>query len=243
MNGTAPIAQLRKSSERGQFSLGWLDSLHSFSFGNYHDPQHMGWSDLRVINQDIVQPGSGFGRHGHADMEILTYVTSGTLEHRDSLGTAGQIRPGEIQRMTAGTGIEHSEMNPSDRAPVSFLQIWVLPGQRGLAPGYEQVRYAPSSPDQPLQLIASPQSGAGQVKVHQDMNLYRGVLEGGAHIPFAAAAGRQLWLQVVRGALDVAAGGADYSLTEGDGLGLVDPGPLTLRARSDTEFLLFDLRG
>lgn len=230
--------RIRKASARGGTRLDWLDSRHSFSFGGYMDPEHMGHADLRVINQDVVAPGRGFGRHGHRDMEILTYVLSGTLAHTDSLGNSAQIRPGEIQRMSAGTGIEHAEYNPSDAAPVEFLQIWILPDARGLAPSYEQVRIAEAAG--PLTRIASPAGGAGQVRVHQDVTLLRGLLGPGETARFTQTQGRTIWLQMVRGRATLGHAG----LEAGDGAAFAAAGGIDIVAGDgEAEFLLFDLRG
>ena len=230
--------RVRRSSARGGTRLDWLDSRHSFSFGGYLDPEHMGHSDLRVINQDVVAPGRGFGQHGHRDMEILTYVLSGTLAHTDSLGNSAQIRPGEIQRMSAGTGIVHAEYNPSDRAPVEFLQIWVLPDRPGLEPGYEQVRLAAGAG--PLSTIASATGGEGQVRLHQDVALLRGVLAAGETAHFVQAQGRASWVQMVRGRVML-----DHTeLEAGDGAAFAATGGIDIVAGdAEAEFLLFDLRG
>jgi quercetin 2,3-dioxygenase len=226
---------LRASAARGHADFGWLDSRHSFSFGSYHDPAHMGFADLRVINQDVVAPGQGFGWHSHQDMEILSYVLRGGLAHQDSLGTAGVIRPGDIQRMSAGTGIRHAEMNASAAEPVEFLQIWILPERRGLEPSYEQVSL-PLTPG--LLRIASRDGGAGEVRVAQDMALYRGRLESGEQSVFELGPKRAAWVQMIAG--DVAVNG--LALRAGDGAAIQAESVVTLEARAETELLLFDLK-
>ncbi|MBV8970783.1 MAG: pirin family protein [Sphingomonadaceae bacterium] len=225
---------VRPSAARGPTRIGWLDSRHSFSFGDYYDPAHMGFGPLRVINEDRVAAGAGFGAHGHADMEILSYVVSGALAHQDSLGNGETIRPGEIQRMTAGTGVRHAEMNPSTTDPVHFLQIWIEPERRGLAPGYEQVTLPPPAPGA-LTLLAARERHDGAVVVHQDTALYRATPGDSAPVDIALAAGRRAWLQVVRGA--VAANGT--ALDEGDGAAVT--GEAALRLEGDAEVLVFDL--
>lgn len=229
---------LRKSEERGPTRIGWLDSKHSFSFGGYRDPRHTGFRDLLVINEDRVTPGAGFGRHGHSDMEIISYVLEGALGHKDSTGTDGVIKPGEIQRMSAGRGIEHSEMNASATEPVHFLQIWIQPSQRGIQPGYEQVAMAPVTADAQLDLIAGPDGGDGAVTLHADARVHRASLKPGASLHLPIAAERHVWVQVVRG--DATAN--DQRLATGDGLAVSDEAALTLTGGSETaELLVFDL--
>ncbi len=227
---------VRKANERGHTQIGWLNSWYSFSFGSYHDPRHKGFRDLLVINEDRVAPGQGFGRHGHADMEILSYVVDGMLGHRDSTGTDGVIRPGEIQRMSAGTGIQHSEMNASADAPVHFLQIWIQPGQHGIAPGYEQVATVPLVKPAQFDLIAGPNGGPGAVMIHADARLYRLSLEAGATFDIPLEPDRHAWLQVTKGTVDV----AGEMLDVGDGLA-TDEARLFARAAEPTELLMFDL--
>ncbi|HEX6833608.1 MAG TPA: pirin family protein, partial [Rudaea sp.] len=193
---------IRRSEERGFADFGWLKSRHTFSFGSYLDPKHMGFGPLRVINEDRVAPGAGFGKHPHRDMEILSWVLDGTLEHKDSLGTGAQIKPGELQRMSAGTGVTHSEFNASQNDPVHFLQIWILPERQNLEPGYEQRSYEAKALENRWQLIASGSPRDGAVKVHQDVDLYATRLDAGATLDHAAA-GRKLWLQVARGSVHV----------------------------------------
>jgi redox-sensitive bicupin YhaK (pirin superfamily) len=229
---------IRSAAERGQSRLGWLDSRHTFSFSNYHDPAHMGFGALRVINEDRVQPGKGFGTHSHRDMEILSWVLEGALEHSDSMGTHGVIRPGELQRMSAGTGVTHSEFNASKTDPVHFLQIWLCPEREGVAPSYEQRAFAPPDLEDRLHLIASREGRDGSVKVHQDVNLYAGRISPNATVSFRPDAGRSLWLQVAKGQVQVE--GRD--LHAGDAASWTrTPEALDIRADTPSEVLLFDL--
>ncbi|MGL5083016.1 MAG: pirin family protein [Microcoleaceae cyanobacterium] len=228
---------LRKSTERGHASQDWLDTYHTFSFSSYHDPNYMGFRALRVINEDRVSPGSGFGTHGHRDMEIITYILAGELEHKDSLGTGEVIRRGEVQRMSAGTGIQHSEFNPSTQNPVHLLQIWLLPQVEGLAPSYEQKAFnVPATPGQ-LHLIASPDGRDGSLTVHQDVTLSAAVLPANHQVSYHFAPQRYGWLQVARGEVVL----EDMTLTAGDGAAISDRSKITLNARSEAEVLLFDL--
>jgi quercetin 2,3-dioxygenase len=229
---------LRKSAARGHADYGWLDSRHSFSFGQYHDPAQMGFSDLRVINQDIVAGGKGFDTHGHADMEIISYVLRGAVEHKDSLGTVATIRPGEVQRMTAGSGIRHSEYNPNPQDDTEFLQIWILPEARGLAPGYAQKDFGSRNSDGPLQLVASRDGRDGSLVVHQDVSLYRGLMTSGQSVTHTVG-GRKVWLQLVHGTLAV----GETAMAAGDGAAISDVAEVSIAATADAEFLLFDLRG
>ena len=231
------MIQLRKSSERGHARHGWLDSRHTFSFADYQDPRQMGFRTLRVINEDRVEPGQGFGTHGHRDMEIVTYVLSGALEHRDSLGNGSVIRPGDVQRMSAGTGIEHSEFNASQSERVHFLQIWILPERTGLAPGYEQKHFDAASRRDALRLVASQDGRDGSVRVHQDVALYGALADAGQPLELPLRPGRHAWVQVARGALSL--NGVD--LLAGDGAAASDERSLRLLAREPSEFLLFDL--
>lgn len=230
--------QVRKSAERGQVSIDWLDSKHSFSFGHYHDPRFMGFGDLRVINEDRVAPGGGFATHGHADMEIVTYVLDGALGHKDSLGNGAVIRPGEVQRMTAGTGIRHSEMNASKTDPVHFLQIWFLPEKAGLQPGYEQTMFPADERQGKLRLVASRDGREGSVTVHQDAALYASLLNPGESVTHAPEPGRRQWLQVARGS--VIANGE--TLAQGDAMALVQEPKIEITGQEPAEILLFDLR-
>ena len=228
---------VRRGEERGRAEFGWLDSRHSFSFGHYYDPAHMGFRSLRVINEDRVEPGGGFAKHGHADMEIISYVLAGALEHRDSLGTGAVIRPGEVQRMTAGTGITHSEFNASKSEPVHFLQIWILPDRQGLAPGYEQRAFPVAERQGRLRLVAAPDGRAGSVTVHQDVSLYTALLAPDQQVEHRFVSGRFGWLQVAQGAVD--AGG--FRLAAGDGAAIGEHAVISIRGREAAEILLFDL--
>jgi len=229
---------LRPAEDRGLARLGWLTSRHSFSFGDYYDPRHMGFGPLRVINEDRVEPGSGFDTHGHRDMEIVSYVLEGALEHKDSIGTGSVIRPGEVQRMSAGTGIRHSEFNPSQTEPVHFLQIWLLPRQDGLKPGYEQKSFPAAGKHNRLRLVVSPDSAAGSVLIHQDARIYDASLDEGASVTHALGKGRKAWVQVVRGSLDI----EGEWLRTGDGAAIEAVDTVTLAAHDPrTEILLFDL--
>ncbi|MDX2170029.1 MAG: pirin family protein [Deltaproteobacteria bacterium] len=227
---------IRPAAERGHVRIDWLDSRHSFSFGEYHDPRHMGFRALRAINEDVVAPGGGFATHPHRDMEIVTWVLDGALQHRDSLGTGSVIRPGEVQRMTAGTGIRHSEFNASTSEPVHLLQIWILPERAGLEPSYEQ-KTVPLDGTGGLRLLASPDGRDGSVTIHQAAELWAGRLKAGSDASHTLAAGRHAWLQVARG--DVQVNG--QVLHAGDGAALSDESAVALHADSDAEVLLFDL--
>jgi redox-sensitive bicupin YhaK (pirin superfamily) len=228
---------LRRAGDRGHFDHGWLDTRHTFSFAGYHDPAHMGFRSLRVVNEDRVQPGRGFPTHAHQDMEILTWVVAGALEHKDSLGNGSVIRPGDAQRMTAGTGVTHSEYNPSRTDPVHFLQIWILPARRALPPGYEQRAFAASERRGRLRPIASADARDGSVTVHQDVSVYATVLDPGSRVTHDLGAGRHAWVQVVRGALLA----NDVRLEAGDGAAVSDQRTLAVIAAEETEALLFDL--
>ena len=225
---------VRPSAERGRMNIGWLDARFSFSFADYFDPAHMGFGPLRVINEDAIAGGGGFGEHGHSDMEILSYVVSGAMAHRDSMGNATVIRPGEIQRMTAGTGVRHAEMNPSPTQAIHSFQIWIVPERRGLTPGYEQVALPPPQPGG-LTLLAARVRQPGAVVIHQDATLYRATPAADAPVDLTIADGRRVWLQVVRG--DVTANGV--ALATGDGAGVT--GEPALRLDGDAELLVFDL--
>lgn len=227
------MIQLRPANDRGHGQHGWLDSWHTFSFADYHDPRHVQFSALRVINEDRVAPGAGFPTHPHRDMEIITYVLEGALEHKDSLGTGSVIRPGEVQRMSAGTGIRHSEFNHSPSDPVHFLQIWILPDRRGVTPGYEQKRI---TLDGQLRLIASPDGRAGSLTIHQDAHVYAARLNDG-ETTHALASGRRAWVQVARGTLRL----NGTSLQAGDGASIEDEPGLRFAADGSAEVLLFDL--
>lgn len=232
------MALLHESALRGRTQTGWLDSFHTFSFGGFHDPARMGHRALRVINEDRVIPGAGFGAHGHKDMEILTYVVSGALAHRDSLGNGSTVKPGWIQRMSAGTGVTHSEMNASDREPVHFLQIWILPDRLGAAPSYEQKPIDLSKVEGGFAPIAAPDGGDGAVALHQDVVLSLARLKDGEEAAYEFAPGRAGFLQVVGGRAEV--GGE--RLSTGDGLQFDNRKVCAVTARTDCELLLFDLK-
>ena len=228
---------IRKAKERGHADHGWLDTYHTFSFADYWDPQHMSWGPLRVINEDRVAPGSGFPTHAHRDMEIITCVLEGALEHRDSLGTGSVIRPGEVQRMSAGTGVRHSEYNASKTDPVHLLQIWIEPAGTGIAPGYEQKTFADNERRGRLRLIAAPDGRDGAVTIHQDAAVYATTLARSERVDHALAPGRLAWLQVARGAVLL----NGERLEQGDGAAIDHERTLTLEALEPAEALLFDL--
>ena len=230
------MINLRNSQDRGHFQSDWLDSYHSFSFDTYHDPAHMGFRSLRVINQDRVAAGSGFPLHPHRDMEILSFVLSGTLKHQDSLGHEGLIRAGEVQRISAGSGISHSEFNPSETEEVHFLQIWILPEQKGLAPSYEQRRFNGGEPNS-LRLIASRDGHNDSAVIHQDVSIFSGQLSSGKEQDYLIQAGRHIWLQLIQGDLKV----NGRQLAAGDGIALSDETRLQLQAAAQAQYLLFDL--
>jgi hypothetical protein len=226
---------IRRAAERGGANHGWLDTKHTFSFADYYDPQFMGFRALRVINEDKVAPNRGFGRHPHADMEILTYVLEGELAHQDSMGNGSVIKPGDVQRMSAGTGVTHSEMNPSKTTPVHFLQIWIMPDRRGHTPSYDQKAF----PDRQgkLRVVASPDGRDGSIAIHQDAVLEVGVLKPGDAVEHALGKNRFAWIQVARGAVEV----DGQKLAAGDGASVTGEGTLHLTAATDTEVLVFDL--
>jgi len=228
---------LRRSGERGHADHGWLDSWHSFSFADYYDPGHMGFGPLRVINEDRVAAGQGFGTHGHRDMEILSYVLDGQLAHRDSMGNGSVLTYGDVQRMSAGTGVLHSEFNPSRDSPVHFLQIWIEPSRRGIAPGYEQARFEPADKRGRLRLVASPDGAEGAVTLHQDARLYVGLLDGGEHATLPFATGRRAYVHVARGELDV----NGVRLGPGDAARVEDEQAIRLGGGREAEVLVFDL--
>ncbi len=228
---------IRRSEERGKADFGWLKSRHSFSFGHYHDPAHMGFGPLRVINEDRVAPGGGFPTHPHSDMEILSYVLEGGLEHKDSLGTGSVIQPGDVQRMSAGTGVRHSEYNASKSEPVHFLQIWIIPEKQGIAPGYEQKTFGDGEKRGRLALIGSRDGRDGSVVIHQDVALYASILEPGETVAHEAGANRGVWVQVARGAVKV----DGHAVEAGDAVAIEGPGRVSIEAVEAAEFLLFDL--
>ena len=229
---------LRSAQERGVADFGWLDSRHTFSFGNYYDPNHMGFASLRVINEDKVTAGQGFGTHGHRDMEIISYVLEGALEHKDSIGTGSVIRPGDVQRMSAGTGIRHSEFNASQTDPVHFLQIWILPEQQGIKPGYEQKNFTEAEKQGRLRLVGSRDGREGSITIHQNVDLYAASLQQDEEVSHTLAEGRVAWLQVARGAVQL----NQQTLTAGDGAAISEEALITLRGASGAaEVLLFDM--
>jgi redox-sensitive bicupin YhaK (pirin superfamily) len=228
---------IRKSADRGHFDLGWLDTYHTFSFDQYYDPAHMHFRSLRVINEDRVQAGHGFPTHSHRDMEIITYILAGALEHRDSMGNGSVIRPGDVQRMSAGTGVSHSESNPSAAEQVHLLQIWILPAKHGLPPSYEEKHFDEEERRGQLQLIVSSDGREGSVTIHQDARVYAAVLGAGQTISHAVDENRSAWLQVARGTLLC----NDLELTQGDGAAIRKESELRLTAHDQTEVLLFDL--
>ena len=229
----------RRSAQRGAADFGWLKSRHTFSFGSYHDPKHMGFGVLRVINEDRVEPGQGFQTHAHSDMEIISYVLGGALEHQDSLGTGSVIRPGDVQRMSAGTGIRHSEFNHSKSEPVHFLQIWIIPEREGNPPSYEQQHFAEAQRRGRLRLVGSRDGRDGSVTIHQDVDLYAALLSEGDQLNHTLQAGRAGWLQVARGDVTL----NDERLGQGDGVAIGEPGVLTIDARGEAEILFFDMAG
>jgi redox-sensitive bicupin YhaK (pirin superfamily) len=231
------MIQLRKAEERGRADHGWLDSRHTFSFADYHDPGHMGFRALRVINEDRVSPGQGFGTHPHRDMEIISYVLEGALEHKDSMGTSSVIRPGEVQRMTAGKGVLHSEYNPSRTDPVHFLQIWIVPEKKGLTPGYEQKAFGDPERRNQLRLVASRDGRDGSLTIHQDAELYTTLLTKGEKVAQALRPGRHAWIQVTRGAVEL----NGKPMKAGDGAAASGEKSLELAAAADAEVLIFDL--
>ena len=228
---------VRKASERGHAEHGWLDSRHTFSFAEYYDPKHMGFRALRVINEDRVAPGKGFGQHGHRDMEIISYVLEGGLEHRDSMGTGAVIRPGDVQRMSAGTGVVHSEYNASRQELVHFLQIWIQPDQRGIAPSYEQKTFSQADKAGRLRLVASPDGGDGSVSLHADARLFAGVFAADESVEHVLAPGRHAWVHVVRGRARV--NGA--TLAAGDAVALSEERTVRIEGIDGGEVLVFDL--
>ena len=227
----------RRAEERGHFDHGWLKTYHTFSFADYFDPKFMGFSDLRVINEDFVHPGKGFPFHSHRDMEIITYVIEGALEHKDSLGNGSIIRPGEVQRMSAGTGVRHSELNPLKDQPLHLLQIWILPAREGIQPSYEQKKFSDDEKRNRLRLVASPNSAEGSVTIHQDARLYASLLSAGKTLEHSLAPGRSAWVQLIRGEIQL----NEVSLGAGDGAAVNHEGILRITSAADSELLLFDL--
>jgi redox-sensitive bicupin YhaK (pirin superfamily) len=231
------MVTLRPAAERGHFDHGWLDTWHTFSFADYRDPRHMNFRALRVINEDRVRGGKGFPTHAHQDMEIVTYVLEGALQHRDSLGTGSIIRPDDVQRMSAGTGVTHSEFNASPDEPVHLLQIWIVPERTGLPPSYEQRTFPREEKRSALRLVASPEGRDGAVTIHQDAELYVTVLKDGESVQHALARGRGAWVQIARGAATL----NGVAMEAGDGAAVTDEPLLDLRADGEVEALVFDL--
>lgn len=231
------MIQLRPSGERGHFNHGWLDTYHTFSFADYSDPRHMGFHALRVINEDRVAPGQGFAAHSHRDMEILTYVLEGRIEHQDSMGNKAVITPGEVQRMSAGTGVTHSEYNPSTTEPLHLLQIWILPEKKGLPPGYEQKRFDPQAMKNKFCLLASGRSNKAAVKIHQDAELFACKLEKGQGIDFRLGPDRYAWVQMARGEAQM----NGNAMRAGDGAAVSREKGLSFSAEKNSEILVFDL--
>ncbi len=227
----------RKAGERGHFDHGWLDTYHTFSFADYHDPEHMGFRTLRVLNDDRVAPGHGFPTHGHQDMEILTYVLEGALEHKDSLGTGSVIRPGDVQRMSAGTGVMHSEFNPSNAEPLHLLQIWIMPAKRGIAPSYEEKTFTDQEKQNRLRLVASSDGRDGSVTLNTDASVHVGLIDSGREVAHELRPGRHAWVQVARGTVTL----NGQELAEGDGAAVQAEPALRIAAKQPAEVLVFDL--
>ena len=228
---------IRRSEERGHINHGWLDTYHTFSFDKYYDPRHMSFGSLRVINEDRVAAGHGFPTHSHRDMEIITYILEGGLAHQDSMGNGSIIKPGEVQRMTAGTGVAHSEANPSADEAVHLLQIWIIPNARGLTPGYEQKMFSDESKQGKLALIASQNGREGSVTINQDADVYASKLDAGQNVTHTTAGGRKVWIQVARGSVSV----NEVDLQQGDGAALTDETTVTVEGNEPAEILLFDM--
>ena len=231
--------QIRRAQDRGHADHGWLNSFHSFSFADYFDPEHVEFGPLRVINEDRVQPGMGFGTHGHRDMEIISYVLAGELAHKDSIGNGSVIRPGDVQRMSAGSGIRHSEFNPSDRQPVHFLQIWIQPDRFGASPSYEEKHFADAEKRGRLRLIASADCAEGSVHIQQDARLYAGLFDGAEQAALNVAAGRRIYAHVAQGQVEI----NGTPLVAGDALKISDETALRIGAGHGAEVLVFDLPG
>ena len=231
------MLKIRSASDRGHFDHGWLNTYHTFSFADYRDPNHMGFRSLRVINEDRVQPGMGFGTHSHHDMEIISYVLAGALEHKDSMGNGEVLRPGEFQRMSAGSGITHSEFNPSDTEPAHFYQIWLFPDQKGLEPSYEQKRFDDGGMTNQLRLVASPNGEDGSLRIHQDARIFLAKLDSGQQLSRELQHDRHAWLQILRGAVTV----DGHNLNAGDGVAISEETILAIKSEDAGEIMLFDL--
>jgi quercetin 2,3-dioxygenase len=236
------VLTIRRSEDRGHGRHGWLDSRHTFSFANYYDPKFVGFHDLLVINEDRVAPGMGFGTHSHEEMEIISYVLEGAIEHRDSTGTGEILRPGEVQRMSAGTGIAHSEFNPSKTESLHFLQIWITPGTFSLAPSYEQKEYPAAERRNRLRLIGSREAREGSVTIHQDVDLFTSLLAPREVVEHTLRPGRVAWIQLARGSIEVAGDSSKTAMKAGDGLSIEGERTLHIAGGDDAELLLFDLR-
>ena len=231
------MLEIRKANDRGHANHGWLNTYHTFSFSSYRDPRFMGFRSLRVMNEDWVASGQGFGTHPHQDMEIVTYVLKGALEHKDSMGNGEVLRPGEFQRMTAGTGITHSEFNPSTTEPTHLYQIWLFPDRKGYEASYEQKQFPAADRHNRLQLVASPTAEEGSLLIHQDARIFLAQLDTNEQVEYAISASRHAWLQVLRGSVSV----NDHDLETSDGVAVSDEAQLTIRATSEAEIMLFDL--
>lgn len=231
------MIRVRKANERGHFDHGWLDTYHTFSFGDYFDPDHMSFRSLRVLNDDRVAPGQGFGMHGHRDMEIVTYILEGALAHKDSLGNGSILRAGELQRMTAGTGVRHSEFNPSDKEWVHLYQIWLLPDRKGLEPSYQELALNEEQKRGRFRLVAAPDGADGSLTIHQDARLYLASLPAGQAVAQPIEQGRAAWLQVLRGSVHI----LGHDLAAGDGVAVTDEDAVAVQAAVPSEVLLFDL--
>jgi len=232
------MIQIRRAAERGHANHGWLNSHHTFSFARYHDPEYMGFKTLRVLNDDAVQPGQGFGTHSHQDMEIISYVVDGAMEHKDSMGTGSVLQPGDVQRMSAGRGVTHSEFNHSPTEPLRFLQIWVLPESEGIDPGYEERHFAETEKRSRLRLIVSPDGEEGSLRIHQDVRVYASILAKSESVEHEISSGRHAWVQVVQGSLSL----NGDELHEGDGAAVSDLAQLSFEGVEEAEFLIFDLK-
>jgi quercetin 2,3-dioxygenase len=228
---------IRKAEERGHFDFGWLNTYHTFSFGEYYDPRNMGFRSLRVINEDFVHAGRGFPTHGHRDMEIITYVLEGGLAHKDSMGNGSIIRPGDVQRMSAGTGVRHSEANPSEDESVHLLQIWILPNKMDVKPGYAEKKFEDEEKRGRLRLVASPDGSDGSVSMHQDARLYASLLDTEQEVTYELAPDRHAWVQVARGAIEI----NGQPLKQGDGAAISEERELKIVGKEPSEILLFDL--
>ncbi|QDT69816.1 Quercetin 2,3-dioxygenase [Planctomycetes bacterium MalM25] len=231
------MIRIRNANDRGHANHGWLNSHHTFSFADYQDPAHQRFRSLRVMNEDRVAPGQGFGTHPHRDMEIVSYVLAGALEHKDSMGNGEVLRPGEFQRISAGTGVLHSEFNPSSTEPVHFYQIWLLPERKGIEPSYEQKQFDEAERINRFRLVASPNGAEGSLSIHQDARVYLSTLEAGAEVSHQLASDRHAWLQVLKGTVNL----ADRALTAGDGVAVSDEPLPPIHAGTNAEVLLFDL--